>query len=140
MADIVEKTCVVTVGATAAFNRLVEATLQPAFLQALSKHEYTKLVIQYGKTGRTFFHNCLRKAGNVDIQIEGFDFKTGDFRETVRVVTAGDGRQEGMMIAHAGLCKNCQSLSVNTDKYMLKALGHYWMACILVYQLFWCPI
>jgi beta-1,4-N-acetylglucosaminyltransferase len=97
-----ERTCFVTVGATAAFNGLVVAALQPKFLEALSNHGYTKLVIQYGKSGYTFFHNCLRKAGNINIHIDGFDFKAGDFREAVQVVTAGDGRQEGMMIAHAG--------------------------------------
>jgi beta-1,4-N-acetylglucosaminyltransferase len=106
MSTDIEKICFVTVGATASFNELVEATLQPSFLKALSRQAYTKIIIQYGKSGSTFFNTCLSKAGNTGagIIVEGFDFKSGDFREALRDIAAGDGRQEGLLIAHAGSC------------------------------------
>lgn len=104
----VEKICFVTVGATASFDDLIRAVIDRKFILELIKAGYTKIVVQYGKTGSALFHECQQKAGPVDIEIEGFDFKSGDFRDAVEVVTASDRRKEGVMIAHAGW-SGCQS-------------------------------
>jgi beta-1,4-N-acetylglucosaminyltransferase len=101
------KTCLVTVGATASFDSLVAAALSSAFLQALSEAQYTRLIVQYGNTGQSFFDARLQRArddGNgelpVSLDVEGFGYRAGDFTEVVRLVTEGVG---GMLIAHAGL-------------------------------------
>jgi len=100
------KTCLVTVGATASFDSLVAAALSPAFLRALLEAQYTRLIVQYGKTGQSFFEGHLRKArddGNGELpaglNVEGFGYRAGDFKEVVRLVTEGTG---GVLIAHAG--------------------------------------
>jgi beta-1,4-N-acetylglucosaminyltransferase len=101
------KICLVTVGATASFNALVAAALSSAFLQALSEAQYTRLIIQYGETGQSFFEAHLQKARDdahgelpAGLAIEGFGYRAGDFKEVVQRVTEGVG---GMLIAHAGL-------------------------------------
>ena len=100
------KICVVTVGATASFDSLVAAALSSAFLRALSKAHYTRLIVQYGSTGQAFFDAHLQRArddGNrqlpASLDIEGFGYRAGDFNEVVRLVAEGSGE---MMIAHAG--------------------------------------
>jgi len=100
------KTCLVTVGATASFDSLVAAALSSAFLHALSEAQYTRLIIQYGNTGQSFFEAHLQKAKDggksfsARLDVEGFGYRAGDFKEVVRLVTEGTG---GMLIAHAGL-------------------------------------
>jgi beta-1,4-N-acetylglucosaminyltransferase len=99
------KTCLVTVGATASFDSLVAAALSSAFLRALSEAYYTRLIIQYGNTGQSFFEAHLQKAEDgksfsARLDVEGFGYRAGDFKEVVRLVTEGTG---GMLIAHAGL-------------------------------------
>ena len=99
------KGCFVTVGATASFDNLVSAVLTAKFLSSLQNSGYTSLVIQYGKSGANFYSSCLRKAekefgGKVPLTVEGFDFKTGDFREYIESVVCG--QNGGLLIAHAG--------------------------------------
>jgi beta-1,4-N-acetylglucosaminyltransferase len=101
------KICLVTVGATTSFNSLVAAALSSTFLQALSKAQYTRLIIQYGNTGQSFFEARLQKAKDESngelppgLVVEGFGYRAGDFKEVVHLVTEGVG---GMFIAHAGL-------------------------------------
>jgi beta-1,4-N-acetylglucosaminyltransferase len=103
MAHKLSKTAFVTVGATASFNSLVEAALRPSFLRTLAQNRYTRLVIQFGKSEAAFFKNYLYNYADLNVHVEGFDFKAGDFRDAIRdEVMAADGREEGMMIAHAG--------------------------------------
>ena len=55
------------------------------------------------KSEAAFFKNYLYNYTDVNVHVEGFDFKAGDFRDAIRdEVTAADGREEGMMIAHSG--------------------------------------
>jgi beta-1,4-N-acetylglucosaminyltransferase len=98
------KTAFVTVGATASFDSLVEAALQPSFLRTLAQNGYTRLVIQFGKSEAAFFKNYLYNYADFSLHVEGFNFKAGDFRDAIgQEVSAVDGkREEGMMIAHAG--------------------------------------
>jgi beta-1,4-N-acetylglucosaminyltransferase len=104
MAHKLPKTAFVTVGATASFDSLVEAALQPSFLRTLAQNGYTRLVIQFGKSDAAFFNNYLYNYADLNLHVEGFDFKAGDFRDAIRQeVSAVDGsREEGLMIAHAG--------------------------------------
>jgi len=100
------KRCFVTIGATASFNKLLAAVLQPAFLDALRAAHYTELRIQYGKEGQTIFEK-LKNAlpldqGDQSIEITGFDFKTAGLRDEMVAVKGGDVSTEGMVISHAG--------------------------------------
>jgi len=99
-----QKTCLITTGATASFDALITSSLSSSFLSALSSHNYTHLVIQYGKSSPTLF-NSLLAAADVpkDLHIEGISFTRGNFRDEVgRLVAKGEGKEEGCLVAHAG--------------------------------------
>jgi beta-1,4-N-acetylglucosaminyltransferase len=105
-----EKGCFVTVGATAAFDDLVAAALSPELLSTLTQAGYTRLAIQFGKTGAPFFVSCLSNAkrdfgGEIpgDLEVEGFEFNLGDFQEVMKSIVCGP--NGGLLIAHAG--KRC---------------------------------
>src|SRR5436305_11358994 len=53
------KTCFVTVGATAPFDKLIEAILEPKFLNALHDADYTELLVQHGYEGQGNLFNRL---------------------------------------------------------------------------------
>jgi beta-1,4-N-acetylglucosaminyltransferase len=102
----VGKGCFVTVGATAAFDSLVAEILSPNFLQSLTRAGYTRLVVQYGKTGSSFFSSHLQESKRqlgteLDILVEGFDFEMGDFTQTIRNIVGGS--EKGLLVAHAGI-------------------------------------
>lgn len=100
-----EKYCFVTVGATASFEALIRAVLQPAFLQALRQSAYTNLLVQFGKDGETLFRSLAEAAGQsgtYGLKIQGFDF-TRKMRETMRIAKGELGRMEGVVLCHAGM-------------------------------------
>ena len=100
-----ERFCFVTVGATAAFDALIRAVLDPAFLLALAKDGYTNLLIQFGKDGKELFVDLAEaagRAGTSGVKVQGFDLSP-QLREVMRVATGVAGRREGVVICHAGL-------------------------------------
>jgi hypothetical protein len=103
------KVCFVTVGATASFEELVRAALDPAFVTALEKNGYSHLMIQYGKNA-AIFQNFLKQypPGRRPwqrIDVNGFSFHEhglgGEF--ALAQADISKGRSGGVVISHAGM-------------------------------------
>lgn len=104
-----KKLCFVTIGATADFDALLHKVFEDAFLTQLEKFDYTQLLIQYGKGGRTIFDNFLQEnppksSGRHGLDINGFDFKKEGLEKIIRLAkdNKDEGREEGMILSHAG--------------------------------------
>ena len=118
-----ERYCFVTVGATAAFDALIRAVLEPTFLRSLAKHGYTNLLIQFGKDGRELFTSLAEaagKSGTYGLTVQGFDL-TKQLRETMRITSGVAGRLEGVVICHAGLF-DCRSRVLEAEIW-----HRYWL-------------
>lgn len=105
------KVCFVTIGATASFDKLLEAVLEKPFLEALRVAGYTSLIVQYGKErGKAIYDGLIATEGdsamrNTGIDITGFDFNTNGLDEEMRKAK-GDthpSSKEGVVISHAGV-------------------------------------
>lgn len=98
------KRCFVTIGATAPFDRLLQAVLAPTFLQTLVDHKYTELRIQYGKEGHAVFDQYMKsQPSSSTLDITGFGFKTEGLAEDMRAAKGGVVETaEGAVISHAG--------------------------------------
>lgn len=102
------KVCFVTIGATAPFNALLTHVFDLPFLEALSKHGYTDLFVQYGKEGKAIYDRFIQEhpvgsSGGCGLRIHGFDFKEGLQKEMM--LTRADSKSntvEGMIMSHAG--------------------------------------
>lgn len=104
-----QKTIFVTVGATASFDALIRATLDPSFLRTLADNGYTQLIIQFGTGGAKLFRTLCKEAqsqGPYGLTVEGFDL-TDDMMGEMRVVQkstkGGRERVEGVVLCHAGI-------------------------------------
>ena len=103
------KLCFVTIGATADFDALIAAAIQPRFLEALKAARYTHLRIQHGKGGKTILDKAFgpsdEASRQVDgIRIEGFDFKADGLVGDMIEARGGKDNEnaEGVVISHAG--------------------------------------
>lgn len=101
------KRCFVTVGATAPFNSLIQAALQPGFIMALRHAGYTQLRIQYGdQSGEDVFRRQISilndQSADEGVEITSFGFKQEGLREEMRVVKGSRPQDEGLVISHAG--------------------------------------
>lgn len=104
---MIQKVCFVTIGATAAFDRLLKAVLTSQFFQALQALGYTNLRLQYGTNGQKILEeSCaiddLGVARPYGIEVSGFDFNTRGLGQEMWVTKAAEGRAEGVVISHAG--------------------------------------
>ncbi|KAL8784433.1 MAG: hypothetical protein Q9213_003956 [Squamulea squamosa] len=102
-----ERVCFVTIGATAAFDRLLHAVLTSQFLRTLQASGYTKLLLQYGKNGYKILNDfeadvAFGRADKHGIDIIGFDFNKLGLGQEMWSVKAADDRAEGVVISHAG--------------------------------------
>lgn len=103
-----QKTCFVTVGATASFSRLISTVLSVDFSKALELQQYTNLVVQYGQDGEGLYQHCLelvRSAGASSLHISGFDIDEAGLGQYMRRAKGGGdnkGAAEGVVISHAG--------------------------------------
>lgn len=104
---MVVRLCFVTVGATAPFEKLVQAVLHESFIEELAKHKFTRLLIQYGKGGQPIFdaYRALYEAGNIHhgIEIGGFELRP-NLTPYLRMVQDDPGNFQalGLVISHAG--------------------------------------
>lgn len=106
-----QKLCFVTIGATAPFDALLSNVLDKPFLEALKKHGYTTLLIQYGKEGRAIFdaftrnNNSADSPGGSGLDIQGFGFKQEGLLQEMRKTQANKALDfvEGMILSHAGM-------------------------------------
>ncbi|EXJ94841.1 hypothetical protein A1O1_03239 [Capronia coronata CBS 617.96] len=102
-----DKRCFVTIGATASFNGLVKAVLEPEFITELQRAGYSHLRVQYGDhEGEEIFKAKkaqLRETLVVDgFNITGFGFNKAGLREEMVAVKGHSIESEGMIISHAG--------------------------------------
>jgi beta-1,4-N-acetylglucosaminyltransferase len=102
-----QKSCFVTIGATASFTALVQTVLSPAFCQALETQDYTHLLVQFGQDGKPLYEQCLQQLNNekpTTLQINGFDLDQSGLRHYM--LQAKGHKQplatEGVVISHAG--------------------------------------
>ena len=110
MSERHRKTCFVTIGATAAFNSLLEAVLQPSFIQTLHDSRYTDLLLQYGIDGRAIFDRVTAEHGEdyrkrLGLVISGFDFNKSGLGDEMKLAKGARnyGNEEGVVISHAGM-------------------------------------
>ncbi|EED17714.1 glycosyltransferase family 28, putative [Talaromyces stipitatus ATCC 10500] len=103
------KVCFVTIGATAPFDTLLSNVLAQPFLEALKKHGYTALLIQYGKEGQEIFDTFIKNnppgsPGRYDLDIQGFGFKKDGLVQEMRSTKANESQHiaEGIILSHAG--------------------------------------
>ena len=102
------KVCFVTVGATASFDSLIRATLDPRFLEALKAHDYTELRLQHGKDGQRVLEKIRESKdttnqGVQDLGISGFDFNKQGLGSDMRAAKGDGNGVEGVVISHAGI-------------------------------------
>ncbi|KAE9377958.1 glycosyltransferase family 1 protein [Stipitochalara longipes BDJ] len=95
------KVCLITTGATAAFPELVQAALRPDCLQTLADNGFTKLIFQCGDTFNLF--NNMIPVDLKGLDVEAFDFKAAGLNQEMRECQARDGvSKKGLLICHAG--------------------------------------
>jgi beta-1,4-N-acetylglucosaminyltransferase len=110
MEMISTKLCLVTVGATASFERLIRQVLNEPFLAQLAKYHYTHLLVQYGKNGEKIWNEFNEKfpPGCEQLQgvtVGGFDFKP-DLWRYMRMAVKEQNQDLGIIISHAGMTWN----------------------------------
>ena len=103
-----QKHALVTTGATASFDSLVRAVLDPNFLKDLRMAGYTNLTVQHGKDknnivkefNRQYPAGCNERHG---VSVETFDFKRdGLFQDLMAAQGRDPDAVPGMVITHAG--------------------------------------
>jgi beta-1,4-N-acetylglucosaminyltransferase len=101
-----ERVCLVTVGATAGFKKLVDSVLLPSFWQYITSQGFTELHIQCGpdvawaSKQLTLFKDDVPSELTIDI----FDVKKNLMKEEMILCKDADGkRQLGLVISHAGM-------------------------------------
>ena len=100
------KECLVTVGATATFEHLIQATLSDDVLKTLKEKGFTHLNFQYGNSS-DLFHELYellpqfqRELGFV---ITSFGFEPKGLGGHIKKCKQVDGEsEEGLVISHAG--------------------------------------
>lgn len=109
------KRCFVTIGATAPFDKLIQAIFAPPFLQALSDAKYTELRIQHGKEGQAIFDANLKAAESRSdrLHISGFDFDKKGLSGEMLAARGSPSKDpsvadpsEGLIISHAGMSRH----------------------------------
>jgi beta-1,4-N-acetylglucosaminyltransferase len=104
-----ERVCLVTVGATTGFTKLVESVLQPSFWQYLSSQRFTGLRVQCGPD---IVWASKQLAGRKDdvpsgLYIDLFAAKKNLMKEEMSLCKEADcKRQLGLVISHAGKSNN----------------------------------
>jgi hypothetical protein len=103
------KMCFVTVGATAAFDELIEELVSERCLKVLVDLGYTWVTIQCGYSGAQLAEDCFKNlfpsSNGLEpdhISVAAFNFTDGPMTNLMRYVKAGPDRDEGMIITHAG--------------------------------------
>lgn len=111
MAQQQQKTCFVTIGATASFTQLIKAVLAVPFLSALKDQGYTELLVQYGDNGKKVYEPLAKMAtevmGNSGVKVSGFDLDKAGLGRYMRQAkgtgsTKNEQATEGVVISHAG--------------------------------------
>ena len=110
------KTFFVTVGATAPFDELIKAILEPKFLQALRDAGYSDLQVQHGYEGPDNVFNRLSRDPKITefcqsshLKLTGFGFDKDGIDKYMRRAKGNaprgpgtDKASEGAVMSHAG--------------------------------------
>jgi beta-1,4-N-acetylglucosaminyltransferase len=110
------KTCFITVGATAPFDGLIKAVLEPKFLQALRDANYTDLQVQHGYEGQDNLFSRLSRQPSISefcesshLKLTGFGFDKDGLDKYMRGAKGTaprgaetDNTSEGAVMSHAG--------------------------------------
>ncbi|PNS19176.1 UDP-N-acetylglucosamine transferase subunit alg13 [Sphaceloma murrayae] len=103
------RTCFVTIGATASFDRLIRSVLTRDFIQALARHGYTELIVQFGAGGEDIFHACTSPPSSKEIvicgvEVRGFSVDTQGLDHYMKRAKGVHDQAvgEGCVISHAG--------------------------------------
>lgn len=107
------KECLVSIGATAEFRELIKAVLSPEVIKTLAAHGYTKITLQTGLSD-AYFRSIMPKDKNglmavegSDMEILGFAMNPGGLHQEMRACQQDEGKQQGMVICHAGMSFLC---------------------------------
>ncbi|RDW91236.1 hypothetical protein BP5796_02401 [Coleophoma crateriformis] len=99
--DGLDKELFVTIGATAAFDELLSAVLDPDFQDVATELNFTKMRIQCGKSLEKCKSIISSQPSQLDINV--FDFRPQGLNYEMRATTALPGkRHAGVVITHAG--------------------------------------
>lgn len=103
-----ERTCLVTVGATVGFKKLVDTVLLPSFWQYIASQGFTQLHIQCGPDVAWVSKQLRRVKNDIpsELTIDIFDVKKNLMKEEMTLCKDVAGkRQLGLVISHAGMLK-----------------------------------
>jgi beta-1,4-N-acetylglucosaminyltransferase len=87
---------------------LIEAVLSPSFCAALEAHNYTHLLVQYGKDGQRLYESCIQQAQasekSMTLQIKGFDLDPSGLQPHLLRAKGHNipNSTPGVVISHAG--------------------------------------
>ena len=95
------KECLITIGATATFEELVQAALEPENLKLLKENGFTTINFQCGDSLNTF-HEL--KPANSGMELLAFDFNKEGLHEEIKACKEVPGKSaKGLAISHAGM-------------------------------------
>ncbi|EWY90993.1 beta-1,4-N-acetylglucosaminyltransferase [Fusarium oxysporum f. sp. lycopersici 4287] len=100
-----DRVCLVTVGATTGFGKLVESVLQPSFWQYMNSQRFTQLRVQCGPDLAWASKQLAGRKVNIPsgLCIDLFASKKNLMKEEMSLCKDADGkRQLGLVISHAG--------------------------------------
>ena len=98
--------CLVTVGATASFQTLIDNVLTSAFIDTISILGYTRLTIQCGPDvayAKSKARALEESSGLKGVKLKLFDFNKLGLGSEMRVCKGVEGKsREGVVVCHAG--------------------------------------
>ncbi|KAF4952308.1 hypothetical protein FGADI_6846 [Fusarium gaditjirri] len=99
-----DRVCLVTVGATTGFGKLVESVLQPSFWQYLNSQRFTQLRVQCGPDLVWASKQLADRKDNIPsgLCIDLFASKKNLMKEEMSLCKDTGKRQLGLVISHAG--------------------------------------
>ncbi|KAJ3517050.1 hypothetical protein NM208_g14762 [Fusarium decemcellulare] len=100
-----DRSCLVTVGATVGFKNLIESVLQPTFWEYLRSQGFTELHIQCGPDVEWATSKLASQGQHVPsgLTIDIFDVRKNLMKEEMTLCKPADGnRHLGLVISHAG--------------------------------------
>jgi len=107
------KECLITVGATAKFQGLIQAALSKECLQKFVDNGFTHLNFQCGESLDYF--NEIKPQNTKSLNIKAFAFNKSGLNKEMRACQAKEEvSKQGLVICHAGMSFQC-SLASKTD-------------------------
>lgn len=97
------KECLITVGATASFEQLIQAALSNEVLSKLKEYGFTTINFQCGGSLHVFHELKADVEKTYGMVLKGFAFKREGLHEDIKALKENPGKSEkGLAISHAG--------------------------------------